>query len=468
MRTMPLALRLAALGLALAPVPLCAQQRPEATQNPIMEAAQRAFDALPEPARKSIQDDLIWGSIFNATVSGGFGPRTFDAILQFERRMKLRPDGILEDDERAALADAAKKARAAVKFELVTDKATGTALGLPLALLPKREALPIGTMWSSKDEALSIRTGLAPGGADDLPRAFEGTLSIQAPGRKVTYKLLRPDFFVVSGEVGTRTFYTRTAVGKGNLVSYTILYPTAQAKSFERVMVALANNFHPIAGASAVASATTSSSQPVMANTTSSSPGTLQPGLILTGFVSGPGRVVTGALAGACSDLKINGKPARMSGGINPVGVSLLTAETGQAPALGFSLAAPSDAAVLVGFINEGRKATLSVSSATMVPAGKARRIEAPLHAEGGGSLALDRSGNLIGLVQSPRQSPRLIAGIVPAISHGLVAGAELATVAGLSPAPAATAPLSAGAIAARVAPSLVAIECGQPVQLAK
>ena len=35
------------------------------------------------------------------------------------------------------------------------------------------------------------------------------------PGRKITYKLLRPDFFVVTGETPTGKFYRRLAAGRG-------------------------------------------------------------------------------------------------------------------------------------------------------------------------------------------------------------------------------------------------------------
>lgn len=463
-------LRLVLFAALSLPLPVLAQgaapARPEAAKaDPAMEAAQNAYDALPEAERKAIQDDLIWGSTFNATVSGSFGPRTYEAIRAFERAIKAAPNGILEPAERQTLATAAQKARAAMKFEIVTDKATGAALGLPLALLPKREALPIGTLWTSRDEALMVRTGLFPGDADVLPRAFESTLSMDAPGRKVTYKLLRPDFFVVSGEVGPRTFYTRTAVGRGHLVSYTITYPTRSAKQYERVMIALANTFQPIAGAAPAATpvpvaGTTAASQGSMA----APAGTLAPGLILTGFIAAPGKVVTGPLAAACPELRVNGRPARLATGA-PSGLAVLDAETGSAPPLRTAPAGRADAALLIGYMADGGKPVLSVTAAVM-PAGSGGRIEAPLHAEGGGTLAFDRTGGLIGLMLSPRKSPRLVAGIVPAVAHTFTPGAEVVKAAGLTAAPADATPLTAGALAARIAPSLVAVSCGQPVPM--
>lgn len=458
-------LQWAILGLITVSAPALAQNaappRPEAAKpNPELEAAQHAFDALPEAERKAIQDDLIWGSTFNATVSGSFGPRTFDAIRAFERTLKAKPNGILEPEERSALAREAKKSRDAIKFAIVTDKPTGAALGLPLALLTKREPLPIGTLWTSRDEALMVRTGFTPGGADDLPRFFEAALAMDVAGRKVTYKLLRPDFFVVSGEVGPRSFYTRTALGQDKLVSYTITFPTARAKQFERVMIALANSFQPVAGATPTAPPTPAPAMPMAA-------GTLSPGLMLTGLVTAPGRVLTGELARACPELTVNGKPARLAGGINPVGVTLLEADTGKAPAFVPAVGSGGENAVLVGYSLSGGKAALAASGASILP-GPPPRLEAPLHAEGGGSLAFDRRGNLIGLVHSPKSAPRLIAGIVPAVSHAMTGAGEVLRVAGVTAAPAQTAPQSVGEIVSRIAPSLVAVECGKPVPLPK
>ena len=466
-----------ACGLALLAAlsaPVHAQQgvapRPSAPQpDPAMEAAQHAFDALPEAERKAIQDDLIWASDFNATLSGSFGPRTFGAIRRFEALIKSKADGILDEAERKLLADTAKKSRAAAKFTMVSDTATGSALGLPLTLFTKRESLPMGSMWSSKDDAISVRTGVFPGTAADLPRAYEGTLSIDAPGRKVTYKLLRPDFFVVSGEIGPRTFYTRSAPGKGHIVSYTMMFPTARAKEFDRVMIALANSFQPVAG-------TVPAAPPAVSGTTAppaapqQTAGTLPAGLILTGIVIGTNKVVTDALAGSCADLRINQKPARLAG--QPAGgVAMLDVETGRAPVVPLASAGKwPDAPVVIGYVTGKPAAVLNVSSATALAVGDAKvpRIEVPLHAEGGGSAVLDRAGNLVGLMRAPHQTPRLVAGMVPAATHPVANADAIRKLSGSAASAPLAAPLSAGDLAAKFGPSLVPVECAQPVALPK
>lgn len=450
--------------LAFGPAAWAQGQRPATlpVPNPAVEAAERAFMALPEAERRAIQSDLIWGSDFTATVSGAFGTRTYQAIVRFEQALRSPADGILDPAERRALAEAATRARAAAKFARQVDAKTGAALALPLATFTKRDVLANGTRWASADGAYAVETANAAGGAEELPQAFERIVGI--PGRKVTYKLLRPDFFVVAGEAGPRAFYTRFGIGQGRLVGYTITYPAAQARAAERTVIALANSFEPVAGATPAATATGPSALPLPGGTpalqTPPAPaaGILPPGLILTGLVTAPGTVLTAGLAGTCPDLTVNGRPARLAGNA-PAGFAVLETETGPLkPLAAQPVAAQSGAEVLIiGFVPGGAQPQLALTPGTLA----GQRVQAPLHREGGGSLVLARSGDLIGLVAPPRATPRLVAGFVPAESHALIVPGTPAT-------RAAGQPLTGGALAARVSGALVAIRCGQPVPLPK
>lgn len=439
--------------------------------NPALEQAQRVFDALPEAARKAIQEDLIWGSNFTATVSGSFGPRTFDAIRKFQTDMKLKPDGILTDDSRRMLHDMANRARAASRYAAVTDPKTGARLGIPAAILPRMEPLPGGTRWQSMDGAVVLETAAAQGGAAELPGAFERVLAI--PGRKVTYRLLREDFFVVAGENGPRSFYTRYGIGPNNLRGYTISYPTAASKALERTVIALANSFQPIPGAVHVA-AQPDNRPPQTTGPQAQPPATagmLPAGLIATGVVLAPGKVATTAAVSACPDLRIRGQQARVTRTAS--GLTLIEADTGTARPLGASPAGAEEtrdaALVIIGFVGGGRTPQLTVSSGALLARADASqpvRIEAPLHREAAGSLVFTRSASLVGAIGSPRATPRLVAGIVPAASHPLVEAAHLlAEATGKAPDRSAR---TSGAIAALVGPALVPIDCAVPSPLPK
>ena len=65
------------------------------------------------------------------------------------------------------------------------------------------------------------------------------------PGRKITYKLLRPDFFVVTGETATGRFYRRLAAGPDGLRGFSIGYDKALAADLDRLVIAIAASFEP-------------------------------------------------------------------------------------------------------------------------------------------------------------------------------------------------------------------------------
>jgi hypothetical protein len=92
-------------------------------------------------------------------------------------------------------------------------------------------------------------------------------------------------------------------------------------------------------------------------------------------------------------------------------------------------------------------------------------RLVAPLQPGAAGAPAFDRTGALVGLAGALAAGPRMIAGIVPPLSHPAVPATTVATFladngVALPNAPAGP-PRSAGDLAAAVGPAVVAIDCG-------
>ena len=474
MNRFSLAALLALTVVPYAAIPLAAQQpgarppQPAAPVNPAMVAAENAFQALPEATRRQIQDDLIWASNFTATTSGSFGRRTYDAILNFQRLARVPVNGILDAGQIRTLAEVAARTRASVKLTMQADPRTGARVPVAGALFVKRETLPTGTRWESADGAVVLETGVGKGGADELPAAFDRFLNLEAPGRRVTYKLLRPDFFVVSGEIGPRSFYVRYAVGPNNLRGYALSYPTRLAGQMERHVIAIANGFEAVPGqAAAVATAAPAAGAggPPVVAAPPVNPNTIQPGLILTGVVVAPGRIATAPLAAACADLRVNGKPARLAAPAAPGQPVLLEADTAAAQPLAGVYAVGAQANLVVLGFAPGPRPVLSVSTGDLIAASDtAPRIAAPLQREGGGSLVLDRRGQIVGLMVSPKQAPRLVAGFVPAASHAMLPAKTAFP--GLDRSASLRPEISTGEIAAMYARALLPVTCGQPVTL--
>ena len=421
--------------------------------DPAFEAAKAAFEGLPEADRKAIQDGLVWTGDYAGLVDGTFGRRTYDAILAHQRARKLPADGILGSEARTALAAAAKRRRDALGFAVVSDAKAGVAIGVPEKTLPKREANAFGgTRWQSADEKITLDTRAMPGGGAELNALFERLTASQAPGRQVTYRLLRPDSLVVSGETPTGKFYVRYALGSAGIRGFTVGYDKAVA-DFDRVVVAIANSFVPFPEATAKAPA------PVVppAPPPPAAPAA-RPTAAATGFVVAPGRVLTIVFAEACREVRVGPAAARLVAADRETGLALF--EAGNRPgAPAFPLRAAAEGAAVVALAAQD-----GGPAAVPGEVGPPARLTAPLQPGASGAPVFDRSGALVGIVARMPASLPQVAGVVPPRAHPLVAAEALAAFLranGIEPAAApGEGTRSAGALAAAAAPFVVAVEC--------
>ena len=242
----------AALALA-APAALRAQTAPAAAPaaDPLFESQKAAFDALPEADRRAIQDALVWSGQYLGVVDGVFGKRTRDSILAYQTSVKAPADGIVSAAQLAAMTGAAQKARAAVRFQVFTDEKTGVKIGAPLKILDKRVVNDAGGQRLMKADGSVVLDLSSLTGGDAKLALLYAALTADAPGRKITLKISRPDFFVVSGEEGSRKIYERMAKAPASspdpnaIRGFRFAYPTAQASDLDRIGLAIADSFEP-------------------------------------------------------------------------------------------------------------------------------------------------------------------------------------------------------------------------------
>ena len=97
-----------------------------------------------------------------------------------------------------------------------------------------------------------------------------------------------------------------------------------------------------------------------------------------------------------------------------------------------------------------------------------ASRMTAPLQPGAAGAPALDRSGGLVGLVATYPAAPRMVAGVVPPAGYDLVTAAavvDFLVAAGVTlPARRGDEALTAGEVAAAVAPAVRVISCERAI----
>ena len=448
------------------------------TPDPAFEAARAAFESLPEAERQGLQDALVWTGDYNGVTTGAFGKRSFEGIRTYQTRTGAAPTGLLTPPERVALKREAEAARRAARFKVQLDPGSGAVVGVPEALLPRKTAIPGGSRWQSADGRVTLDTKSFPQGETSLDALFERATAAM-PGRKVTYKLKKPDFIVITAETAGGRSYIRYAEGSAGIRGFTLGYDRSLADTVDRLVIAIANTFTPFPDEAPAAAAPTATA-PAAAGPTprpaapglAAAPAAPPPGApaetrpAATGLLLGSGRVLTAASAiDGCAAPRIGGAVARIERRDAAGSLALLSAEGvpgGAAPPLRSDPVNEGEALLVLGAQARGRPSVAPASAAV-------EGVYAPLQPGAGGAPVLDRAGRLVGLVARFPSAPRLIAGVMPPTRYGIVPGkavaaflAESGVPAGAGPGPAKAAATTLGGAAAPVLGAVVAITCAR------
>ncbi|MBF0527809.1 MAG: hypothetical protein HQK55_00785 [Deltaproteobacteria bacterium] len=76
-----------------------------------------------------------------------------------------------------------------------------------------------------------------------LKDAFSKALKEETPGGKVTYKVLKGNWFVVSGKVSNRVFYQKTMLADDTFKTFRIEYPEDQKGVFDKITEEIVKSF---------------------------------------------------------------------------------------------------------------------------------------------------------------------------------------------------------------------------------
>ncbi|KYH03644.1 serine protease [Bradyrhizobium sp. DOA1] len=210
--------------------------KPPATQTPSATA-----DAMTKPERLSLQSDLAWVGQYNGAITGDVSERMVSAIKEYQKAKGGKPTGVLNPQERAALAETARKKQESVGWKIVTEPTSGARLGIPGKLVPQQASDANGSKWTSPtgtvQVVLSRRKEVNP------TSAKLADLEKEPSGRKVDYTVVKPDFFVLSGLQGQKKFYVRGTFKGDEVRTMTILYDQATENTVEPVVIAMSSAF---------------------------------------------------------------------------------------------------------------------------------------------------------------------------------------------------------------------------------
>jgi peptidoglycan hydrolase-like protein with peptidoglycan-binding domain len=212
--------------------------RPPGLQTPTDTA-----NAMAQADRLALQSDLAWVGEYNGAITGDVSERMVEAIKAYQKLKGGRQSGVLNPQERAVLAETARRRQDNVGWKLVTDAITGARLGIPTKLVPQQSSDAQGSKWSSPTgttQVLLTRRKEANPTTAKLAEAEK-----KQAGRTVDYTVVKPDFFVLSGLQGLKKFYLRGSFKGDEVRILTILYDQAVENTVEPVVIAMSSAFTP-------------------------------------------------------------------------------------------------------------------------------------------------------------------------------------------------------------------------------
>ena len=114
--------------------------RPPALQTPADTA-----NAMAQGERLALQSDLAWVGEYNGAITGDVSERMVAAIKEYQKNKGSKQTGVLNPQERAVLAETARRRQENVGWKIVTDTGTG------VRLLPTKQMCIIGRPAMPRD-----------------------------------------------------------------------------------------------------------------------------------------------------------------------------------------------------------------------------------------------------------------------------------------------------------------------------
>jgi peptidoglycan hydrolase-like protein with peptidoglycan-binding domain len=227
------------------------RQATSAPPRPALQTPADTANAMAQSERLALQSDLAWVGQYNGAISGEVSERMVASIKVFQKSRGDKETGVLNPQEREALAETAKRRRDNVGWKIVTDAGTGARLGVPTKLVPQQAADANGTKWSSPTGTVQIL--LSRRKETNPTTAKLAEREKKEPGRTIDYTVIKPDFFVLSGMQGLKKFYLRGEFKGDEVRILTILYDQATEGTVEPVVIAMSSAFNPFPSGAPIA-----------------------------------------------------------------------------------------------------------------------------------------------------------------------------------------------------------------------
>jgi peptidoglycan hydrolase-like protein with peptidoglycan-binding domain len=211
--------------------------RPPGLQTPADTA-----NAMAQGERLALQSDLAWVGEYNGAITGDVSDRMVAAIKEYQKNKGGKQTGVLNPQERAVLAETARRRQENVGWKIVTDAGTGVRLGIPTKLVPQQASDANGTKWTSPTGTTQVLLTRRKEASPTTAKLADKEK--KEPGRTVDYTVVKPDFFVLSGLQNLKKFYLRGTFKGDEVRIMTILYDQAVENTVEPVVIAMSSAFN--------------------------------------------------------------------------------------------------------------------------------------------------------------------------------------------------------------------------------
>ncbi|MEK9280739.1 serine protease [Bradyrhizobium sp. ISRA442] len=220
--------------------------------RPALQTPSETADAMAQAERLSLQSDLAWIGQYNGAITGDVSERMVNAIKEYQKAKGGKPTGTLNPQERAALAETARRKQESVGWKIVMEPTSGARLGIPGKLVPQQVTDASGSKWTSPSGTVQVQLSRRKEASPSTAKLAEVEKKGPA-GRRVDYTVVKPDFFVLSGLQGLNKFYVRGTFKGDEVRIMTILYDQAMENAVEPVVIAMSSAFNafpsgPLAG----------------------------------------------------------------------------------------------------------------------------------------------------------------------------------------------------------------------------
>jgi len=197
--------------------------------------------AMADPDRMAIQSDLAWVGAYNGLINGEVSDRLVAAIKTFQKDNGGKQTGVLNPQERGALSAAAKALSDRAGWKIGFDPINGIRLGLPTRLAPVQTTGASGSKWSSAQGQIQIETWREKD--TNLTLTAIADREAKGEGRKVEYRVVNQQFFVLSGMQNLKKFYIRGEIKGNEARGLTVLYDQATEGTMAPIVVLMSSSF---------------------------------------------------------------------------------------------------------------------------------------------------------------------------------------------------------------------------------